>query len=273
MSLRSRFVGWCDANAATFIGNARYHYHVTLRRDIVYPQVSKELFRRINARQASAMDVGANVGIFTRYLCGQFASVIAVEPIPYLADRLNRSKPSNCSVHAVALGEAAGSVTMRVPVNATGSEMPALSTASQSNTLSFIDCVDVVEKIVECRLIDDVAGGMKNLGFVKIDVEGFEGSVLAGASHLLSTIRPVIQLEIGRAHNPEYQKVLAKMAEAGFTIFALQKEGIYRDAERFLDQQPLAVSNENASSPEGCWDYLFLPNERADQLSSGLIRD
>jgi hypothetical protein len=245
MSLRSRFVGWCDANAATFIGNARYHYHVTLRRDIVYPQVSKELFRRINARQASAMDVGANVGIFTRYLCGQFASVIAVEPIPYLADRLNRSKPSNCSVHA----------------------------ASQSNTLSFIDCVDVVEKIVECRLIDDVAGGMKNLGFVKIDVEGFEGSVLAGASHLLSTIRPVIQLEIGRAHNPEYQKVLAKMAEAGFTIFALQKEGIYRDAERFLDQQPLAVSNENASSPEGCWDYLFLPNERADQLSSGLIRD
>ena len=151
--------------------------------------------------------------------------------------------------------------------------MPALSTASQSNALSFIDSVGVVEKTVACRRLDDVAEGIMNLGFVKIDVEGFEGAVLAGASRTLSVVRPIIQLEIGRAHTPDYKKVLLTMAEAEFTAFAIQKEGLYLDFQRFLDQQPITVLNEHSSSPQGCWDYLFIPNERQAKLSEGLIRD
>jgi hypothetical protein len=114
---------------------------------------------------------------------------------------------------------------------------------------------------------------MRNLAFVKIDVEGFEAAVLAGASEVLTKTRPVLQVEIGRAHNPRYQQVLAMLDEAGFESFSIQKDGLYRNPERYIQQQPLSVSNDNSASPEGCWDFLFIPRERCAAISAGLVRD
>jgi FkbM family methyltransferase len=273
MSLRSALVTWLDDHSPRLIGVARYRFHVSYRGDIVYPKITGPLFDRLDSRTASAIDVGANAGIFTRYLCGRFQSVTAVEPVPYLAERLAKSRPRNCRVEAVALGENEGSIKLRIPVNAAGKEMSALSTAASGNTLSFIESVNTVEREVPCRRLDQIAGDMRNLAFVKIDVEGFEAAVLAGASEVLTKTRPMLQVEIGRAHNPQYRQVLAMLDEAGFEGFSIQKDGLYRDPERFIEKQPLSVSNDNAASPEGCWDYLFLPRERCAAISAGLVRD
>jgi FkbM family methyltransferase len=273
MSLRSSLVSWLDENAPALIGAARYRYHVGYRGDIVHPAVTRDLFDRLLSRQAAAIDVGANVGIFTRYLASYFAEVVAVEPIPYLADRLMRSAPANVAVRPVALGGNAGSVTLRVPINAVGNEMPALSTAASGNSLTFIPKTGFVERHVEMQTLDDVAAQIANLAFVKIDVEGFEGSVLAGATRLLQRERPVIQLEIGRAHNPNYLDILSLLGAAGYQVYALQKDGLYCDARRFIEAQPVAVTDDEAASPQGCWDYLLVPDERAETLTAGLIRE
>lgn len=273
MSLRSALVSWFDDHAPGVIGAARYRFHVSYRGDLVYPDVTGPLFDRLGSRKAGAIDVGANVGIFTRYLCDKFASVTAVEPVPYLAARLAKSCPSNCRVEAAALGGSEGVVKLRIPINAEGKEMPALSTASSDNALSFIESANTIEREVPCRRLDQIANAMDNLVFVKIDVEGFEAAVLAGASDVLTRIRPVLQIEIGQAHNPRYREVLATMAEAGFDGFALHKDGLYRDPEKYILQQPMSVTNDEAKSPEGCWDYLFLPKERSAELSAGLLRD
>jgi FkbM family methyltransferase len=272
MSIRRKLVTWMDDNAPALIGSARYHYHVSIREDIVYPLVSPTLFKRLGANQSNAIDVGANVGIYTRYLSRYFSSVTSVEPIPYLAERLARSRIHNCKVEAAALGAEIGTLTMRVPLNAEGSEMPALSTASENNSLSFIGSSGVVERKVSCLRLDDLAGQGKAVTFVKIDVEGFEGSVLSGATNLLKSSRPAIQIEIGRAHNPNYLDILQLLDDADFKGYAMQKDGLYNDVAHFLDTQPMSVSHEEESSPSGCWDYLFLPNERAAMLSDGLIR-
>ncbi|HEX8621008.1 MAG TPA: FkbM family methyltransferase [Allosphingosinicella sp.] len=272
MSLKSALVSWLDDHAPGAIGVARYRFHVSYRGDIVYPKITGPLFERLDSRRSSAIDVGANVGIFTRYLCGRFESVTAVEPVPYLAERLARSHPSNCRVEAVALGDSEGSVRLRIPVNAAGKEMPALSTAASGNALSFIESADMVEREVPCRRLDHVARDMRNLAFVKIDVEGFEAAVLAGATEVLTKTRPVLQVEIGRAHNPRYREVLAMFDDAGFEAFSIQKDGLYRDPERFIEQQPLSVSNDDAASPGGCWDCLFIPKERSAALSEGLVQ-
>jgi FkbM family methyltransferase len=272
MSIRRKVVTWMDDNTPSLIGSARYHFHVSIRGDIVYPLVSPTLFKRLGADQTDAIDVGANVGIYTRYLSRYFSSVTSVEPIPYLAERLARSRLHNCRVAAAALGGEATTLTMRVPLNALGVEMPALSTASENNSLSFIGSSGVVEKQVPCLRLDDVAEQSKAVTFVKIDVEGFEGEVLSGAANVLKTLRPAFQIEIGRAHNPNYRDILRLFDEAGFRGYAMQKEGLYNDVEHFLDSQPMSVSQNEESSPSGCWDYLFLPNERAEMLSEGLVR-
>jgi FkbM family methyltransferase len=273
MSLRSALVAWLDDHAPRAIGIARYRFHVTYRGAMVYPKVTGPLFDRLDARSSSAIDVGANAGIFTRYLCSRFNSVTAVEPVPYLAERLSRSRPSNCRIEAVALGDSEGVVKLRIPVDAAGNEMPALSTAAAGNALSFISSARTVEREVPCRRLDQIADGMRNLAFIKIDVEGFEGAVLSGASDLLSKTRPVLQIEIGRAHNPRYREVLTQLDEAGFESFSIQKDGLYRDVEKFIQLQPLSVSDSEAASPAGCWDFLFIPRERSAALSAGLVRD
>ncbi len=272
MSVKSKLVSWMDNNVPSVIGSARYRYHVSLRGDIVYPLLSPKLFERLDARHTTAIDVGANVGIYTRYLCKYFSSVISVEPIPYLADRLAKSRIGNCRVEEAALGNEVGTITLRIPVNAAGSEMAALSTASQSNSLAFIGSSGVVERKVSCLRLDDVAESASVVSFVKIDVEGFEGAVLSGAENLLKKSRPVIQIEIACAHNPNYQDILTLLDDAKFTGFAMQRDGLYTDVAHFLGAQPISISQQEESSPVGCWDYLFIPNERAAALSGGLVR-
>jgi FkbM family methyltransferase len=272
MSVKRKLVSWMDNNVPSIIGSARYRYHVSLRGDIVYPLVSPTLFERLGARHTTAIDVGANVGIYTRYLCKYFSSVVSVEPIPYLAERLAKSNIGNCRVEAAALGGEVGIITMRVPLNAEGSEMPALSTAAESNSLTFIGSSGVVERQVSCLRLDDVVEREKDVSFIKIDVEGFEGAVLSGAANLLKKSRPAIQVEIGRAHNPNYRSILTLLHEAGFKGYAMHKDGLYVDIDHFIEAQPIAVSQSEESSPSGCWDYLFLPSERAAALSDGLVR-
>ncbi|MGJ0531948.1 FkbM family methyltransferase [Methylocystis sp.] len=273
MSMRRTVVSWLDEHAPRLIGKARYGYHVGYRGDIVYPRVTGPLYERLGSRSASAVDVGANVGIFTRYLCKHFAAVAAVEPVPYLADRLSRSTPANCTVHPVALGGHDGEVTLRIPVDDAGNETPALSTASSDNRLAFIKNAGTVDRVVPVRRLDALVEGMTNVAFVKIDVEGFEAAVLAGSQTLLADRRPVFQIEIGRAHNPAWRDVIALLDAAGYDAFALASDGLRRDVLRFIEEQPVEVSAKDGASPPGCWDYLFTPREKTKVLVEGLVRN
>jgi FkbM family methyltransferase len=273
MPLKRALVGWLDEHAPGVIGSARYHYHVSVAGSMVYPRWSKILFARLDAPRAVAFDVGANTGIFTRYLCRHFASVVSVEPMPYLAERLARSRPRNCRVEPVALGEARGQVTLRIPVGEDGVEMPALSTASSKNDLSLMSRAGIVEREVECKRIDDLVEQHGAPAFVKIDVEGFEGAVLAGGPGLLTDARPVMQIEIARAQNPEYDRMLRTIENADFDIFAMREEGLYVNARAHIERQPLSVEGPHAPADQGSWDFLIVPREKTRPLLSHLIID
>ncbi len=271
MSLRADVVHWMDENAPRVIGIARYRTHVTLRGDVVFPSITKTLFKRLGAKHGSAIDVGANVGIFSRYFAANFRHVALVEPVPYLAARLARSVPANCRVNAVALGDAEGSVVLRIPIDADGREMHALTTASRDNDLGLFANAGFVEHTVPMRRLDSIAAGLDALSYVKIDVEGFEGAVLAGATHMLEQQRPVIQLEIGRVHNPNYSQVLALLADHNYCAYGLHKDGLHPGAERFIRAQPTRTDSGAVTVP-GVWDFLFIPKERDTALSHGLVR-
>lgn len=271
MPLRRALVGWLDEHAPGVIGNARYHYHVSVAGRMVYPRWSRTLFERLDASRSIAFDVGANTGIFTRYLCRHFASVVSVEPMPYLAERLDRSRPRNCTVEPVALGETRGRITLRIPIGEDGSEMPALSSASRKNELSLMSRAGIVEREVECKRIDDLVERHGFPAFVKIDVEGFEGAVLAGGAKLLADARPVIQMEIARAQNPEYAEMLRTIDNAGFDIFAMRDEGVYQNAREHIENQPLSVNDSNAPAGRGSWDFLLVPAEISRSILKNLI--
>lgn len=249
----------------------RYLRHVRLRSDFVYQSVTQPIFERMGSSQKSAVDVGANLGIFTRYLKAHFAQTIAVEPIPELATKIDRIFGNSVRVENCALGPHEGALLIRTPVDAAGNAMHALTTASKGNDLKMFEHRSVVESTVPAKRLDSFDFGQFPLGFVKIDVEGFELDVLNGASRILAEDRPIFLIEISKGHNPDYIETLRRLEQANYHSFAIASNGLYKGAQEAIDSQPLSLSEPQIGDQAPFFDFLFVPHENV-HIIEDLIR-
>lgn len=145
------------------------------------------------ARDAVVFDVGANVGV-TAILFAAYApegQVRCFEPSPSIYPCLLRTLEANqldaCRPSAIALGAAPGRLSFfDNPTSASASHLVAeqqtLGAASNEVTVSTVDHVLVAE-------------GLDRLDLIKIDVEGFESEVLAGAQATLAVLKPRVFVE------------------------------------------------------------------------------
>lgn len=146
----------------------------------------------------TALDVGANRGVWTWHMVRLGARVHAFEPNPALAAWLRAAVPA-AAVHAVALSDAEGEVELRIPV-VEGVGRHAQATVEADNLFRDRACERVETVRVPRRPLD--AFGLEDVRFVKIDVEGHELAVLRGARETLARCRPVILYEAEERHRP-----------------------------------------------------------------------
>ncbi|MFM6854623.1 MAG: FkbM family methyltransferase [Sphingopyxis sp.] len=241
----------------------QYHWHIRHKRALIYPKVAAPMFRIMRAREKVAIDVGANFGVATRYLRRHFSAVHAVEPVLFLANRLRRAALPAVTVHNAALGTADGVVRMRAPVDDQGNLIHVLSTASGTNGLTMFEHDGIVEFDAPLQRLDTMCEGLDAaIGYMKIDVEGFEQAVLCGGVETISRHRPVIQLEIERTHNPDDGNVMRLMRDWGYTPYSIGPGGLRDDADAALAaQRPLAALRHDAVVAHQ-YDFLFIPNEQ-----------
>lgn len=137
-------------------------------------------------RARTSIDVGANLGGYTLLLRRHSARVIAYEPNPDLAARLERvfRLARSVEVRRCALSDATGTAMLRVPSD------HGRSTIEAANDIGGREAALVS---VETRRLDDEPLG--EVGFIKIDVEGHELAVLRGAERLLRRCRPTLLIE------------------------------------------------------------------------------
>jgi FkbM family methyltransferase len=141
----------------------------------------------------TAIDVGANVGMFTVPLAGAAERVFAFEPAPpnveRLEDNLRRNGLENVSVRPAAVGERAGRLVLQL-----GDDPMFHSTTEVGEGRGTGD-----ELEVEATTIDDEwrAAGSPEVSVLKVDVEGGEPPVLRGATELLAAQKPALLLEAG----------------------------------------------------------------------------
>jgi FkbM family methyltransferase len=156
------------------------------------PEMVK-LFRTVASDSEVILDVGANIGC-TAILFGELStSVHAFEPsqstFAFLEKNILRSGLRNVFLQDIGLGEEPGEYTLTFfPSNRAGGFVSNQTQASAGHT---------VENIV-IRQMDEVVQSLnlQRVDFIKIDVEGFEGHVLRGATQTLSTHSPVVVLEL-----------------------------------------------------------------------------
>ncbi len=139
----------------------------------------------------SALDLGANIGAVTLHLArlvGPTGKVFSVEPLSANADLLE-SNVSRAGVGKIVRIErlAAGRVRERV-------QLFFDSRTSNWGAISLHDRAGSGSEEIEIEPLDEMwkRWGRPRFRFVKMDVEGFEVDVLAGADELLATAPPEV---------------------------------------------------------------------------------
>jgi FkbM family methyltransferase len=171
------------------------------------------------------VDVGANDGYYTLFAArrvGAGGRVVSFEPSSrergHLERNLARNGLGNVTVVSSALGAAAGVADLHLAHGAhTG-----------HNTLGSFAHDDVVPSSVERVTLETLDAvvvrlGLARVDFIKIDVEGGEANVIAGARAVLSSKRPVLMLEMNdgalRAQGSSETSLLATLrGELGYEI-------------------------------------------------------
>ncbi len=143
-----------------------------------------------------AVDVGANRGSYTYAFAQAFDAVEAFEPQARCAveiERFARSRP-NVHVHRLALSDKRAQVALNVPiVQGRFREHRATGLATLAPLAGKVATLTVDVAPLDDFAFDDVT-------LIKIDVEGHERKVIAGAERTLARSRPTLIVEIEQRH-------------------------------------------------------------------------
>lgn len=128
----------------------------------------------------TALDIGANVGLWAKDLCSQFQQVIAFEPVEEFRQCLMRNvTESNLDIRACALGAENTTINMIVTEHNTGH--------------SHVDVATVGQGTIPMWRLDSI--DLPAIDYVKIDCEGYEKNILIGAEQTIRRNRPVLVIE------------------------------------------------------------------------------
>jgi FkbM family methyltransferase len=187
----------------------------------------------------NAIDVGANKGVYSHLLARLCPQVEAFEPSPKIYRILTRALPANVTPHQVALSDRAGTAELIVPKHSSGysNQTASLNPRKRDASAGIV--------AVTQRTLDSY--GFTNVGFIKIDVEGFEEAVLAGAVDTIARERPVLQIELEEQHTGKaIEDLIAGVCALRMEAFFL-RDGVLNPISAFDPATNRAAFRESSS--------------------------
>ena len=178
------------------------------------PREFDHLLQFIDPAKA-AVDVGALLGQYSLTLSSLSTRCLCIEPLKNYAF-LAQVLPDNCIVCTVAAGEQSGEGLLRTPDYQYG-----LSSLLDNKWLNAGKIVTEQRTLIR-RLDDIVLQELpgESIGFIKIDVEGYEFKVLKGAVGILQKHKPNLQIEIGPENLHAVRNWLENLGYLGLFFFA-----------------------------------------------------
>jgi FkbM family methyltransferase len=175
------------------------------------------LLKHLVDPKRDAVDAGANKGVYSYFLARYARRCYAYEPNPKVRAILERcAGGANVTVSGAALSDRAGKATMMLPLRR---GRPANQTGSLRTDL--VGKMNHLAIEVETRRLDDE--GLSDVGFIKIDVEGFERQAIEGARATIARCKPTLLVEIDEKNSGEKpEAVIAWIESLGYVAFCLR---------------------------------------------------
>lgn len=177
-----------------------------------------------------AVDVGANIGLWSYAMAksGMFKQVLSFEPNPDLTGALKDSGIKNITLVHKAVSNVCGSTVLRIPIQ----DRFLLDGWASLESNIDLDTNEFKEISVEVIRLDDL--NLSNVGFIKIDVEGHELSLLNGAHEFLTENRPVCIIECRDRNKTQVEEFFASLRVGYKKIDTKKKYGFTLSGENML---------------------------------------
>lgn len=218
-----------------------------------YPMLSdRRLARRLTMQTGKInllLDVGGNVGQYATEVrrFGYSGRIITFEPVTSSFMRLREAAAHDPAweCRQVAMGDCEGTVEMNLAdtLSSILPRDPATSEVLPTETLG-------TEKVKLTRL-DALWPELYRPGdrvWLKIDVQGYEMSVLRGAGNALTEISGVeVEISLKPLYQgvPIYRDVIAYMESQGFTLWSLQPGGRDMQSGRLMEMDGIFFREES----------------------------
>ncbi len=221
-------------------------------------------FREFCRPGMTVVDVGANVGLYTMLassLVGSSGRVVAVEPSSencrLILLSVEANKADNVELYPVALDRTRGWSNLSGHFGSNGGLVSADPTSLQSGW----------SEIVPTFALDDLVEGPVH--FLKIDVEGAEGRVVAGAQGILTTSRPIVASEFSLEMLPRVSGISGEEYLDGFEALGYRISLFNRETGR--PDPPTSASEllRNWGDPLQIEDLLLIPTGAAGNRAAG----
>jgi FkbM family methyltransferase len=188
------------------------------------------LVRMLMAHRADlVLDVGANDGGYATSLraAGYMGKILSFEPLSAAHARLvaaTNADPAWSAAPRMALGAQDGAVTINIAGNSASSSILEMT---EKHRGAAPESAYIGSEAVDVRRLDGIRHPFLESAaapFLKVDTQGYESQVLAGATGIIPRIQGV-QLELSLRHLYEgqalWRDVIASLEVAGFELWAI----------------------------------------------------
>jgi FkbM family methyltransferase len=202
----------------TMLKPPSFFYRRRIREEACSGEPELAILAQLVPRGGTAIDVGANRGVYAYALADIADRVVAFEPNPEYASFARWMLRGRAELHELAISDESGHGTLYVPLSDQGMVLHLAGslkrTHSQFRNIKTYD--------VEVRTLDDFS--LVDVRFIKADVEGSEREVVDGARATITRDRPIILLELLSGTHQDPAAYTAAICESfGYNAFIVQR--------------------------------------------------
>tara|TARA_B100001094_G_C17858327_1_gene636138 strand:- start:39 stop:695 length:657 start_codon:yes stop_codon:yes gene_type:complete len=197
---------------------------MTINNETEYQRLQREYALKQVGNFRTAIDIGGNIGFWSRDFCKRFKDVIIFEPDASNIECLeaNLQGHRNYTLHKLGLGSTAETKTFYKSKVASGGHS------------FFRDCIydkEVDESTLQIKTLDEY--NLKDVDLIKIDTQGSELDILLGGKQTLLNNDCVLNVEIEQKTELQKQtgvRIRELLQTLGYTEYgrSKQKEVVFK---------------------------------------------